>query len=68
MFGRAKDAYDALSDENRLWDFADKHLPDPGQAEIPKRAKRPLLQTSKAPEARPHMFAPPKVIVAKDLT
>eukprot|EP00973_Karenia_brevis_P035018 4829745-Karenia_brevis.AAC.1 len=79
MFGQAKDAYDALSDENRMWDFADKHLPDPGKASQPKRAKGPLPQTSKAPESKPQMFASggsvegvvshaPKVIVAKDLT
>eukprot|EP00973_Karenia_brevis_P058380 8130580-Karenia_brevis.AAC.1 len=29
-FGRAKEAHDILMDENRLWDLADKWLPEPG--------------------------------------
>eukprot|EP00973_Karenia_brevis_P008538 1154735-Karenia_brevis.AAC.1 len=53
-------------DDNRLWDLADKWLPEPGagqakgsgQAKRPRLAKSPLLQTSKAPEANPKMFSP----------
>eukprot|EP00973_Karenia_brevis_P028545 3934230-Karenia_brevis.AAC.1 len=67
MFGRAKDAHDILMDENRLWDFADRWLPEPGpatpgieskQAKRPRTSKSPLPQRSKVPESTPKMFSP----------